>query len=177
MYFGWTPATLLDLNKRAEAPLWSPAQSILVRHLVKNPEMCVLPPKPVFRILLDRINENVDVESYSQEFGARKKKVLSPRRLVLLMGLSISAENRLLKGREPSPTVLRMLQHINKMLDEYGDEAGFARLVSLAREEAAARGMTLAEVFAGNSWGVQPELKGGAGAEDVQDQGASDETR
>lgn len=163
VYYGWSNATLVNLSKRPDTPLWSPAQSILTRHLLHDPLQCMFPPKPIFRSVLERINDNVNIEAYWQEFGARRKKKLSPRRLVLLMGLSLSAEHRLMRGTEPSPTVARLLQHITRLMDELGEEQGFARFVSLAREEAAARGMALSQVFESNSWGVKEEIEAQTG--------------
>ncbi|NNM65732.1 MAG: hypothetical protein HKL99_14210 [Burkholderiales bacterium] len=158
-YFGWSTGTVAAMSKRPDEPLWSPAQSILARHVLSQPEQCVFPRKPNFKDTLKRINDSVDVESYAREFGTRRKTTLSGRRLILLMGMSLSAEHRLLRGTEPSPAVTRLLQTLNRMMDDMGAEAGFAKLVSLAREEAASRGMALSQVFEGNGWGVQDEIR------------------
>jgi hypothetical protein len=157
-YFGWTPITMLDLAKRPDS-LLSPAHSMIVRHLIHQPEMCVMAPKPTFDSVLKRINEGVNIEAYSTEFGVRNKKVLSPRRLVLLMGMSLSAESRLGKGVAPSPIVSRVLQHLTRLMDTYGDAKGFDRFLDIARQEAAARGMTIAQVFDASRWRSKEEIE------------------
>lgn len=158
-YFGWTPGTVLDLSAKAEDALLSPTHAMIVRQLLNSPEMCMMPPTPTFESVLDRINRGVDIDAYSMEFGTRRKKKLSPRRLVLLMGLTLSAESRLGKGVAPSPIVARMLQHLNRLMDVYGDADGFERFVSIAREEAASRGMTMARLFEQSRWRSREEFE------------------
>lgn len=156
-YFGWTPVTMLDLADRPDSPLWSPAHSMIVRHLLQRPDLCMMAPKPTFKSVLKRINEGVNIEAFSREFGVRKKKTLSARRLVLLMGMSLSAESRLVKGVAPSPIVSRVLQHLNALMDVYGEAEGFDRFLAIVRDEAAARGMTIAQVLDSSRWRSKEE--------------------
>ena len=164
-YFGLSSGKLNAMANQPDLPVWSPTHAIVTRQLIDDPALCLLPRKITFKQTLDRINREAYIEQFSLEFGVRRKKELSARRLVLLMGLSISAEFRLMRSNEPSPIVSRLLQHINKLMDVHGGQKGFWVFVNQVRDEATSRGMTIANIFEDNSWGVSSEMGGRKNAE------------
>lgn len=157
-YIGWSSEMQTKALAHPDEELRSPAQAIILRQLIHNPGLCVIPPKPTFDEVLQRINDTINVaEIYGREFGAINRESrgavpLSAFRLMRLMGISSANRARMQARDVQSPSVTRQLQHIMRLMDAYGPQEGFARFVGYVREEAQSRGLTLREVMSPNAW-------------------------